>query len=188
MPHKTRGTANSVLGWGLIGLGTLFLLAKFLAFDPWRFLWPFFIIIPGLLFFYGMSLVGKNAGPLAIPGGIVTMAGIILLYQSVFGHWESWAYAWALIFPASVGIGLIVWGTWSGEERLHQMGRGFLKAGLVIFAIGCVFFEAVLDISGFRKSPIGKLLFPGLLIGVGLLILIWPGERKRPPWEASENK
>ncbi len=66
----------------LIGLGLLFLLLQFVPLDLGRNAWPFFIIIPGLLFFAGMALGGRDAARLAIPGSIVTMVGLILLYQN----------------------------------------------------------------------------------------------------------
>jgi hypothetical protein len=99
----------------LVALGTLFLLEQFFDFQLGQWLWPLFIIIPGLLFFVGMLLGGKSAGPLAIPGSIVTTVGLLLLYQNTFNHFESWAYTWALMPVAVPGASSRRWSITGGE-------------------------------------------------------------------------
>lgn len=170
--HNSRGRANMIIGIALVGLGALFLLTQVLRINFWQFFWPFFIIVPGLLFFVGMVVGGKAAGPLAIPGSIVTMVGLILLYQSIFNHWESWAYAWSLIFPTSVGIGLAINGAWSGVPELTNRGMGWASAGVIIFLVAGAFFELLLNIS---NNPIGNIVWPGLLILIGGYLLMRRG-------------
>jgi hypothetical protein len=172
-PHNhPRGRVNLVIGALLVGLGALFLLGQLFNVNLWEFFWPFFIIVPGLLFFVGMVLGGKPAGPLAIPGSIVTMVGLLLLYQSITGHWESWAYAWALILPTSVGIGLSINGAWSDVERLVTTGAKWITVGIALFLVGGVFFELLLNIS---DNFIGNVVWPGLLIAFGLYLLLRRG-------------
>jgi hypothetical protein len=170
--NSPRGRANLAIGALLIGLGALFLFGHLFHVNLWAFFWPFFIIVPGLLFFVGMVLGGKPAGPLAIPGSIVTMVGLLLLYQSITGHWESWAYAWALILPTSVGIGLSINGAWSDVERLVTTGAKWITVGIALFLIGGVFFELILNIS---DNFIGNVVWPGLLIAFGLYLLLRRG-------------
>lgn len=172
--ENSRGRANLLIGALLVGLGALFLFGQLFNVNLWQFLWPFFIIVPGLLFFVGMVLGGKPAGPLAIPGSIVTMVGLLLLYQSITGHWESWAYAWALILPASVGIGLSINGAWSDVDRLVNTGAKWITIGVALFLIGGVFFELILNIS---NNFIGNVVWPGLLIAFGLYLLVQRGSR-----------
>src|SRR5687767_13393634 len=105
--NGTRGRANVAVGAALVGLGALFLISRLFDINLGRFVWPFFIIIPGALFFVGMVAGGKAAGPLAVPGSIVTMTGLILLYNSIFNAWINLFYIWALILPTAAGIGLI---------------------------------------------------------------------------------
>ncbi len=50
--------------------------------------------------------------------------------------------------------------------------------GVAIFVIGGIFFELILDISGRR---FGRVLFPAVLIGLGLLLLLGPALRGRRP-------
>ena len=44
---------------------------------------------------------GAISEGLAIAGSIVTVSGLILLIQDATAHYESWAYAWALVFPGA---------------------------------------------------------------------------------------
>ena len=166
-----REWINVVVGMVFIGLGLLFLVAQLFNVNVVHFTWPFFIIIPGLLFFVGMMLGGKGAGGLAIPGSFITTIGLIMLYQNSFYHWQSWAYAWALVFPTSIGFGLMVMGSWSSDHRTYRIGRRMLGWGLTIFISGMVFFEFVLNISGFGNNPVGKMAGPAILIALGIYLI-----------------
>ena len=125
---RMRNVGALAIGLGLIALGVLFLLGAVFQINVWGALWPFFIIVPGLLFFVAMVSIGKPGAPLAVPGSIVTTVGLILFFQNVTGLWATWAYAWALIFPTAVGIGVAIAGLWSddraGGSRGHGDGRG----------------------------------------------------------------
>jgi len=169
--NRTRGLAIAILGLGLIGLGILFLLGQVFHLDIWGFLWPFFIIVPGLLFFVGMFALGKNGAALAVPGSVVTMVGMILFYQNVTGHWASWAYAWLLIFPTAVGLGIAIAGLWSDEPKTVRSGTKMAGIGLLIFMLCAIFFEVLLNISGFRSGLVGQILFPLLVVGAGVVVL-----------------
>jgi hypothetical protein len=171
--NRTRSLVTILIGVGLVGLGILFLAGQVFHLDFWGILWPFFIIVPGLFFFVGMFVMGKNGAPLAVPGSIVTMVGLILLYQNITGHWASWAYAWALIFPTAVGLGVAIAGLWSDEPRTVRSGAMMAGIGLVVFMFFGVFFELLLNISGLRSGLFGRVLFPLMVIGVGLLVVAW---------------
>lgn len=175
--ERMRGTGNAIIGIVLVVLGLLFLAAQFVdlrlwfGFNFWQYFWPFFVIIPGLGLFAGMLGGGRSASGLAIPGSIVTTVGLILLYQNTTNHWESWAYAWALIFPTAVGLGMFIHGTLSGKEEPARVGRTMLLIGVVVFIAGATFFELVLNISGFARGMVGAIAGPGLLIALGLWLL-----------------
>jgi hypothetical protein len=169
--NRTRGLAIAILGLGLICLGIFFLLGQVFHLDIWGFLWPFFIIVPGLLFFAGMFALGKNGAALAVPGSIVTMVGMILFYQNVTGHWASWAYAWLLIFPTATGLGIAIAGLWSEDPKTVRSGARMAGIGLLIFMLCAIFFEVLLNISGFRSGVVGQVLFPLLVIGAGIVVL-----------------
>jgi hypothetical protein len=127
----------------------LFLVGQAVGFDLGRFEWPFFVIIPGLAL-SGVGLAtddptGERITPL---GAAVTMTGVILLYQSSADHFESWAYAWALVFPTATGLGRMIYGSLKGKEMVPTGGRSAL-IGAVLFLGGAYFFELVVGISGY---------------------------------------
>ncbi|MBN1311518.1 MAG: hypothetical protein JXB30_08875 [Anaerolineae bacterium] len=172
---KKRGSA--VLGMFLLGLGIVLLLMDVanvrLTDRFWSFIWPFFIITPGaLLLFLGTREGGKMSEAAAVVGGIITMTGLLLFYQNTTNHWESWAYAWALTLPGGVAVGQIVDGVLNNRPERKNAGWKLLTISLIMFAVGAVFFEVVLDISGFfHHSGLGKIALPAILIGLGLLLL-----------------
>jgi hypothetical protein len=177
MTHPSgRGRPNFVIGLVLIGFGVLFLLGQVIHVSTWRMMMPFFFLLPGILFFVAMALGGKSTGPLAIPGSIVTMAGLILLFQGVTGYYKSWAYAWALILPTAVGAGLIIHGMYSNEPRLSHNGRRWLTTGLIIFLSLGAFFEILI----FRNSA-GSIVWPGLMIAFGAYLLLRRGSQASAP-------
>jgi hypothetical protein len=183
---RSARAGSLVTGVILIGLGVLFLLGQLFNFNAWRFLWPFTVIAFGALFFVGMVVGGRTAGALAIPGSIISMIGLTLLYQNLTRHWESWAYGWTLIVIA-VGVGIFIMGLWSGEERHRQSGLRVAAVGFVLFVIFGSFFELGAALFGARGA--GQLVFPLLLIGVGVYLLIaraglWPA---RPAAPAVDN-
>lgn len=173
-PGATRGNANVVIGAILVGLGLLFFLEQTLGLYLGRYLWPFFVIVPGLAFFMAMVMSGRNGGPLAIPGSIVTTVGLILLYQNSFNRWESWAYAWALI-PVAVGVGLMIHGAWSDRPGLREAGRRVAGVGVVLFLVFGAFFELALNLSGYWD--LSRWFWPLLLIALGVYLLLRRGAR-----------
>jgi len=156
-----------VAGVTLVVVGILLLVGRIFGVSLERFLWPFYIIVPGVLLFV-FALAMKDSGEgVAIAGSIVTMVGLVLLYQNTTDHWQSWAYAWALVAPTSIGLGQMVYGSLKGREHIVKSGLGLAKIGGIIFVIGAVFFELVIGISGF-----GYIGWPVLLIGAGVLLLL----------------
>jgi hypothetical protein len=167
--NRISGSGTIIGGLLLIGLGMLFLLGQFLGFDVWHYLWPLFILGFGLLFFAGMVAGGKEAGGLAIPGSLFTILGLLFLYQNTFAHWASWAYAWALLAPTGVGIGLMIFARWSDKPSLYGPGWLLVIIGLAIFLVMGAFFELAVGLAGYA-SP-GRFLWPVLLILIGLFLL-----------------
>ena len=183
MNDSTRsGGASLGIGAVLVGLGFLFLLVQLFDFQFGQWLWPLIIIIPGLFCFVGMLLGGKSAGPLAIPGSIVTTVGLLLFYQNTFNHFESWAYAWALI-PLAVGIGLMINGSWCEQPALVHNGRRLAGIGVVLFLVGFVFFELVLNIGTMASGIVAPLL----LIIAGIYLLLRRVRRTTRPVAVAES-
>jgi hypothetical protein len=159
-----------VLGVILILLGVLALAGQFLQIRVGDIVWPFFIIAPGvLLFIFAIGIESELGEPLAMLSGILTSLGLLLLYQSVTGHWASWAYAWALMTPTGVGLGQMLYGRIKQKESAIKTGTSLVNIGIIMFLVGLVFFEIVLNISGFGLGFIG---WPILFIGLGLFFLV----------------
>jgi hypothetical protein len=171
---KRSGVVNGT-GLVLVGVGLFFLLTQLLdAGGHGRTVtWPFLIIIPGLLFFAGMVVSGPVGGLLAVPGSVITMVGLILLYQATFDHYASWAYAWGLIHTA-LGIGMTIDGAWHGVGARIRTGQRITVIGAALFVIGFVFFELILNISGMASTALGRSIGPLLLIAAGLYLVLYP--------------
>ncbi len=159
--NKSSGTA-----YLLIGLGALLLLAPALGFSFFGTLWPLLVVLPGAGFLYAARNGGKNASGLAVPGAIVTGTGAILFYQNITGHWASWAYVWTL-YPVFLGLALKYMGQRTDNRNEINIGRGFVRYGLMAFTIFALIFEVLIFNGG------GVL--PFLLIGVGLLMMLRGG-------------
>jgi hypothetical protein len=172
MRTETRMGGNAVGGLFLIGVGILLLVGQFLSGNIWHYLWPFFIIGFGMLFFAGMLADGRrsDSGALAIPGSIITTLGLIFLYQTLFNHWTSWAYIWSLMAPTSVGVGLIIFGWWSDRPQLYKPGWILIVIGLCIFVVLGGFFELILGLAGIHTP--GRIIWPLMLIVLGLFLAL----------------
>jgi hypothetical protein len=165
----SRHVGRLVFGAILLGIGALLLVGQLANFQLADFSWPLIFPAIGLMFFLGMVLGGRQAGGLAVPGSIMVMLGLIFFYQNATGHWESWAYVWALI-PLSVGGGIVIQGFWSAEPEAGRDGVWMIGIGLVMFLLGLAFFETVI----FKRAPFGaftKYIAPVTLIALGALIL-----------------
>jgi hypothetical protein len=166
-PAAKSAKTNLVIGVALIGVGLLFIASQFLNIRIGRFIWPFFILAPGaMLLSFAFSRKVINGEPLAILGSMTTTLGLLLLYQSVTGHWASWAYAWALIAPTSIGAGLWLYGSHRDRPEMISSGKTVVTVGLTIFLVGAVFFEMLLGI-----SRLGGVLIPVVLILLGGFLL-----------------
>ncbi|MCE7990082.1 MAG: hypothetical protein DYG89_53740 [Caldilinea sp. CFX5] len=165
-----QGNAGKLLGFLMIALGLLFLFGQLFQINIGVWGWPFFIIVPGVvLFMLGFAGDSPADQPLLIVGSVVTAVGLLLFYQNLTGHWASWAYAWALAAPTAIGLGEMIYGARKGQPAAQRTGQQLATIGLVIFAVGAIFFEVVIGISGFG---LGGWAWPALLIGLGLFLLL----------------
>jgi hypothetical protein len=184
----SRG-ATVVLGLLLVVVGALLLAVQYLGwalpFDLGQVGWPLWIVIPGAaILLIGLITPEQPGAGLAIGGSIITAVGLLLAYQSATGHYASWAYAWALVAPGAVGLGMILWGLFHLRGRMVRDGLGVLGVGLVLFLCGFAFFEGVLHIGGERGiAPLGRQALPSALIVAGVVLIItrlWP---RRDEWQ-----
>lgn len=169
---NTERSRNGALVGGtlLIGFGLLSLAGQlFRDVVNWSYLWPLAIVLAGALFFAGMFLGGRGVSGLAIPGSIVGGIGLLLLYQNLTSHWESWAYSWALIVMF-VGIGILISGLYGRDEGQRRAGMKLIQIGFILFVIFGAFFEMIFSMD--RSMGFRGFLFPGLLIILGLYLIV----------------
>jgi hypothetical protein len=177
-PLPARGGGSSAaLGVVLVVVGIFALGVVVLGVDLTQYGWPLFVIVPGLTLLV-VGFVGGGAGA-SVPGGIVTMLGLVLAYQSSTGDWASWAFAWALIAPGGVGLGLYLQALRDRDPVMLRRGRTLIFVSLMIFMIGFVFFESILGISGADYGIFGKAALPALLIVIGIILLVRSIQRSR---------
>ena len=160
-----------LLGALLLILGIVALAARSLGLDAFDLAWPLLVVVPGLLLFaLAVTTGGQPGSAISVPAGIVTMLGLVLTVQNALDLWATWAYAWALVAPGGVGIGLLVYGFLTAQ-------REYIRAGLPVFAVGIglflgfgIFFEGVLGLSG--PAIVGwETLLAGGLVVLGLVVL-----------------
>ena len=179
-PSTTSGgPPAAAIGAVLIVIGAVLLAGQLLDVGLGDLGWPFIVIGVGVAILV-TGLVVVNQSGMVVGGTVVTTVGLVLLYQDQTGRWESWAYAWALVGPAASGLGLALWGIRSGDADDVRNGTWGLLGGLAIFAIGFLFFEGVIGISG-EPLPLPEWLLPAVVIVIGLVILARGLLQRREP-------
>lgn len=174
------GSGTAILGAILILLGILFLIGQQLDIDVADIGWPFYVIAPGVALL-AFGLTQRHGSGLTIAGSIVTLVGLILFYQNATDHYESWAYAWALVGPGGSGAGMLLYGTRSGDAKMARDGFWQVLVALGLFAAGFIFFEGIIGISG-ERFPLPQWVLPVVVIGLGVAVLVrgMMGGRRTP--------
>jgi hypothetical protein len=170
-----RNTGALVVGALLITFGLLALAGElFRGLHFWGTFWPFIIIGLGAMFFVGMFAGGRSVSGLAIPASIITTIGLMLFYQNLTGHWESWSYGWTVILM-SVGLGIFIMGAYGENEGQRKSGLGVMRVGLILFILFGGFFEFIF--SAGARFGLRQVIFPVALILLGLYLVV---KRLRP--------
>jgi hypothetical protein len=170
-----RWSGLAVAGALLVCAGVAWFVSRALGFDPFAAAadagWPYFVIIPGLTLLV-LSLVPKppRGVGFAIAGAIVTTVGTVLLYQSATGHWESWAYAWALVGPGAAGLGMLAYGLLFRQRDLVPAGARLVAIAAALFVVGYWYFETVFA-TGSSPIDLGE-WWPLVIVAVGLAALL----------------
>jgi hypothetical protein len=174
--------SSVVIGGILIAVGAVFLVGRQMNIDLGRAGWPVFVIVPGIvLLLLAFAVGGLGGSGFAVAGGIVTVTGVVLAVQNQTGLWSTWAYAWALVAPGGVGLGLLVYGALTRQRDLALAGAWALLVGLALFLGFAFFFESVIGLSGGRIRGLDAVLAAGLVV-LGLVIValsLRPARRAR---------
>jgi hypothetical protein len=143
--------------------------------------WPLFVIVPGIvLFVVGLGVGGRAGTGFAVAGTVTTVTGLILAFQSQTDLYATWAYAWALVAPGGIGLGLLLYGGLTGQRDLALGGLWTLLTGLVIFIVAAFFFESVIGLSGDRIEGLDALLAAAVMVlGVAIVAVGLTGGRRR---------
>lgn len=161
-----------ILGATLLVLGVLALAGRTVGFDALDLGWPLFVVVPGLvLFAAAVSAGGRQGSAIAVPAGITTMTGLVLAFQNTTDLWATWAYAWALVAPGGVGIGLVSYGFLTRQREFVRAGMPILATGLALFLGFGIFFEGVIGLNGTAIVGAETLLAGGLVV-LGIVLLV----------------
>ena len=172
-PSRGPRRPSMVLGGLLVLLGAILLAGQFVRVDIGHYGWPFFIIAPGILIlFVALTARGAVSEGLAIFGSIVTVAGLILLVQDATDHYESWAYAWTLIVPGAIGLGMMLYGLTARRPGNVRSGTRLVGISLVLFLLGAAFFEGIVGIGGYQLDHTAGVILGALIIALGALMLV----------------
>lgn len=155
---------------GLLFLGAIFV-PQGIVTGLSQLAWPLLIAVCGItLLVLGLTMQGVSG--LCIPGSILTVLGLVLGIQNAFELFGTWAYAWALIFPGSVGLGIWLQGVKTASVELRANGLRLMAVGALLFLAFAAFFEGLLHISGRSFGIVGQAFLPGVLILFGVLLLV----------------
>ena len=172
-PRRESRQGTIVAGVLLIALGAAFLVNNQLNLDWDRYGWPVFVIAPGVfLLLVGLAIRNEAGLGMAIPGGIITTVGLLLAFQNATGAWASWAYAWALVAPGSVGVTLAAYGLLHRRLDLLDAGLRTAATGLGLFVGLGLFFENIVGIDSGHESTALQNALPVMAIVLGVLIVL----------------
>jgi hypothetical protein len=170
---RDRGRGGLWLGVLLVVIGGLFLAGEQLDIRWGDYGWPLYVIVPGLaLFVLGLTIGDEVGLGMTIPGGIVTAVGLLLLYQSTYDAYASWAYAWALVAPGSVGVSLFTYGLLHRKLDLVDAGLRTAAVGLGLFVGFGLFFENVVGLERTGSTDAMRAALPILAVVLGVIIVL----------------
>jgi hypothetical protein len=177
-PERRRTGSTVAIGVVFIVLGVFALAVAVSGIDLGTSGWPLFVIVPGLtLLIVGFVFVGSVA---TVPGAIVTVLGLVLAYSSATDHWLVWFYAWPLVIPGSIGLGLYLQALRDRDNFALRTGRAMIGVGVILFLIGFVLLESIFHISGADAfGPVGQAALPVLLILIGAILLVRSVQKNR---------
>ncbi len=137
-----------------------------------EYLWPLFLLVPGLVFELSYFATGRNAGTL-VPGGILTLYGLFFYFNIVTG-WNLMDSLWP-VFILGPAIGLFQLYLFGGRDN------GVLISSTILFVISMTFFTFTLF--GFAAEYFA----PAALILIGFFVL-FKGRRESNPPNTYSNK
>lgn len=180
-PARSSTPGGLVAGVILVIIGAALLVSRLVDINLGSVTWPLWIVVPGAGMLVGSFFIPPRGGlGLAVPGAIVTMVGVVLWVQEVYGLYATWAYAWALVAPTGPGLGMLLYGLVQRDGELAGDGFRTMLVGLGLFLGFALFFEGVIGLSGDPIPNLDQLAPYGIIaLGVLLVVLSFFGNGKR---------
>ncbi|MCP4424334.1 MAG: hypothetical protein GY803_07585 [Chloroflexi bacterium] len=143
---RKLANASSLPAWLVIGIGAILLAANLFQVHLIDWLWPGFVIAPGLALmwpaFDSTAERQRKASFLAVPGAIVVTVGVLLFVMNLTNHFEAWAYSWTLLLAAA-SAGLMYVRRFDVDNGRSQASQKFIRAMITLFGVLAAFFEIV---------------------------------------------
>lgn len=130
--------------------------------------WALVMVVPAVAIFALMVAGRPQRSPLAVPGTVLAVAGLLVSLLAAAGIWESWAYLWPLVLPTAIGVGRLIEGWWSHDPRRVHTGLRLSGVGLALVAASVVVIAGASRVSG--VAVVGLLAL--LLLGIGSYRLV----------------
>ncbi len=160
---KVERSLSLIFGAALVAIGLLSLLGNtLLTMQAWR-LWPLTVIFAGIaLTLPGfLGLKRRGFGSFFIPGIPLLTTGGILLFASLFSHWNVWELAWPLeVLGLALGFAL---------AAIFMRVAGLAIPAMLIGINGLVL--AFCNLTGLWGAWAILWPFEPLAVGLGLLIV-----------------
>ncbi|MCC4771747.1 hypothetical protein FXV91_16710 [Methanosarcina sp. DH2] len=123
-------------------LAAVFALVVSMQIHLGKFTLPFYIVVSGMFLFATSLETESRIGEwIASLGWTLNMFGLLLFYQYGTGNWESWAYAWPLVFPVGPGLGQLSYGVVKARRDPFERGKVLLQLGLGLFVLILIVFK-----------------------------------------------
>lgn len=154
---------NAVLGFLLILIGGIWIFTNIFDIPLFHIgnMWFLFILVPGLCFEIAYFSTKRNPG-LLVPGGILTVIGLLFAFEIITG-WNFSAMTWP-IYPLAVAVGLFQLYLFGGRERALLVPVGILSCISIISLVGIVYRSLFYWINF-------SWLIPIILVVVGLYLI-----------------
>lgn len=149
--------SSTITGVIIIIIGVLLLLTNFNLIDfDFNYIWPLFILLPGLIFEFSYFSTRKDPGVL-VPGGILITIGLLFYVNNYYG-WHLLVKLWP-VFPLSVAIGLFQLYIFGPRDNGVLIASSIL-GGFALISLCFTIFSISFD-----------LVIPALLIIIGIIII-----------------
>ncbi len=156
-----KRTQNLFWGLLLIIVGLVLLGSKIFNYSldifRWDYMWPIFLLLPGLSFEFGYFTTRKNPGVL-VPGGILTVLGALFFFEN-FTHNRYSDKTWP-VYLLAVAFGLF---------QLYVFSKP--KSNGLLIPIFILTLIPVVAYAGMFVSGLENIFNTGLIFGVIFIVL-----------------